>query len=140
MRTLLLFLSLSAGAQDQWLCVEDSSQVVGESVQACGVGEGPTEGKARAKAFQEAAKEFMAICGPNTECGVHKYAVEPRRATCEREGNSWKCYRLIVYRPIHAERNVASDTIPSQSLGKVEMSTQELLDAALRDSLKNRWW
>lgn len=126
----ILLLAFSAVSQDQWLCVEDSSQVREGEVIACGVGENLSEGAARREAFEDAKFEFNQVCGPDTACGLHKYAVKPQRAACEKKDGLWKCYRLVVFRfEGEKRREIASqNTIPSQSVGTVGVSNQEMLD------------
>lgn len=91
------FMATNAFGMDQWLCTEDSSQIQGSRILACGVGEAMTEAGARKVALLNAEEEFQTICAPETICGQHKYSASPSRATCERSEDGWKCYRLVVY-------------------------------------------
>lgn len=139
-KTLLtLLFGFNALAGESWLCTEDSSQLQGDSVAACGVGEGETEGKARRIAFNSAKTEFNEICGPDTECSMHKYAIEPKRTTCERIDGGWKCYRLMVFRVKNEpRRNAPERIIASQSSDRVRLSEQDVIDMVLMESLLAR--
>lgn len=96
---LLCVFSQNAWPQENWLCTEDSSQVQGSRILACGIGEGANESIARKAALKNATEEFSVVCGPDTPCGERKYTAQPSRATCERDKDTlmWKCYRLVVY-------------------------------------------
>lgn len=94
---LALVLSLNSFAGDSWLCTEDSSQIQGSQILACGVGHGANEAIARKAALTNAKEEFSAICDVNTICGEHKFRARPSRSTCENKGGVWSCHRLVVY-------------------------------------------
>lgn len=136
----MLLLSTLGLTQDQWICQVDSTQIVGGDVAACGVGDGVSEGTARSLAFESAKREFDSICGPDTECGMHKYAVEPKRTTCERVESYWKCYRMVVFKLVsEPRREIASrDIIPTQSPAIVGLSNQERLDRILGNAMSGR--
>lgn len=91
-------ISLSAFAKEDWLCVQESSQVQNGEVFACGVGEGKDENAARSSAFENARAEFLRVCNSSDDCKGHKVSVEPKRTTCERNSKeSYKCYRMVVF-------------------------------------------
>ncbi len=94
---IMLLMSVNAWPSDQWLCVEDSSQIQGSQILACGIGEGPTESVARKAALKSAQDEFSAVCDTQTLCGEHKYRAIPSRSTCEKTDSGWKCHRLVKY-------------------------------------------
>lgn len=127
--SLIVFLfSLNAWPMDQWLCTEDSSQIQGSRVLACGVGEGANETIARSAAIRNAQEEFMMICGPGTQCGEHKYNVAPSRSTCSRSEDGWKCYRLIAYE-IKEDKKEASGRV------RVQHSEHWITADSLRQSM-----
>jgi hypothetical protein len=93
MRVLILLAALSTFpilASEDWLCVTESSQVRGNVVLSCGVGEAATESEARAAAFDSAEVEFSHFHATAS-------AIEPKRTTCAREDGGWKCYRAVEY-------------------------------------------
>lgn len=106
--------SLTSLSQENWLCSSGSSELRGDSVAACGVGEGDSEALSRKRAFDSAKTEFNEVCSPGTECYELKYAVEPKRSSCEHSLDGWKCYRLVVFRAVDVPRNVPTRKIPSQ--------------------------
>lgn len=95
--TLLSLLISSSHASDQWLCKEESSQIRGSTIAACGVGSGITEDEARSLAFNAAKQEFKRVCDLSEHCHYHKIDVEPKRTTCESFNNETKCYRLVLF-------------------------------------------
>lgn len=135
---LSLFLGSAAFAGDSWLCTSESSELRGDSVAACGIGEAKNEGDARKMAFDRAKIEFNGICGPGTECGDNKYTVNPKRTSCEESGGLWKCYRLVVFRVKNVARREAQKPgiIAQQSSGKFKLSNEELINMAIRKALE----
>ena len=131
MKYVLLFLSLNVFAQENWLCVEDSSQIQGASILACGVGVGPNEAQARTQARKSAEEEFNLVCGENTDCGDRKFSASPSRATCQESDGIWKCYRLIVYRVSENKREHNSNII--------EAHNRNMMDEALKNGMGRGW-
>ncbi len=110
MRYVLIFLSLNLWASEQWLCTEDSSQIQGSQILACGVGEGHNESTARQLALKNAQQEFATVCDTQTLCGEHKYSAAPSRSTCEEKDGIWKCYRLVKYSIKEDKRTATVET------------------------------
>ncbi len=93
----ILFISLPAAAQDQWFCTTESGKRQGDTIFACGTGEGMSEEYARKRALTNALGEFQIICEASTECRNRTTMVEPKRMTCTEASNGiWKCYRLVA--------------------------------------------
>lgn len=84
-------------ASDQWLCKEASSERNGMQISSCGIGYGRNENEARLSAFENAKKEFTAICSSDTDCGNREISVSPARTSCEVSMNGYQCYRMIVF-------------------------------------------
>lgn len=124
--------SLSALAQDSWLCSEDSSQIRGSQIVACGVGESTQEAVARRMAMDSATQEFNVVCGPQTLCGQHKYRVQPTRSTCEQEKGIWKCYRAVVY-------EIESELKTSVALAIPVRDLHNGMDEALKYGIGRGW-
>lgn len=102
----LLMISMAAMASDNsWLCTDEASQVHGDMIYACGTGTGQDENAARQAAFMNAKAEFKMICDGSDSCLHHEVTITPKRMSCEdthhndlyRQGNRWKCYRLLVF-------------------------------------------
>lgn len=87
----------SSFAKDEWLCVEASSQRIGSEIQACGIGNGKDENSARLNAFDNARAEFTKLCEASDDCNGHEIVVEPKRTSCERVNESYKCYRMLAF-------------------------------------------
>lgn len=132
----LSLLSFSCFGQDSWLCTEDSSQIQGDQILACGVGEGETESAARKSALQSAQDEFLVVCGPNTNCGEHKFKASPSRSTCSKKDGAWKCYRLVKY-AIESDRKIASNVkaYPVYDM-RVRDETMDAIDRWVDKSIK----
>lgn len=94
---LMLLVSTSAFAKEEWLCTEASSQRRGNSILACGVGEGRDESQARTKALDNSKQEFTKLCELSDDCKNHLITVQPERTTCEKDKRNYRCYRLIVF-------------------------------------------
>lgn len=98
---ILFGFSLEVLAEDQWFCSEESGKRDGNTIQACGVGEGVNEKTARTQALDAAIDEFKTICDMSSDCAHHQRVVEPKRLTCNEKRikgtgySEWKCYRLI---------------------------------------------
>lgn len=116
---ILLLVSFGTFGREGWLCSEDSTQVRGSTILACGIGSGSDEDSAKRKAFESAKREFHSVC--ESECKLHAYSVAPQRATCEEKNGSWKCYRLVVYR-MKDERRTTRETASRP------LTNQELMD------------
>lgn len=95
---LLMLISSSTYAAEDWLCTEESSQRSNDVVKACGVGMGFTEQEARKDAFNTAYAEFKALCDVSSDCQNHAVIATPKRTTCQLDGQIYKCYRLVEYR------------------------------------------
>lgn len=93
---LLLLFSPLAHAEE-WLCKEESSQRSGSVISSCGVGLGKDENAARSQAFEHAKEEFLRICSTSDDCKNHAITAEPKRTTCERTEDQYKCYRLVRF-------------------------------------------
>ncbi len=94
--TVLLWTS-SALALDEWFCTSESSQIQGNAIQACGIGEAKSEAAARRKAFDNAQVEFRRLCYASDTCPDREVTVEPKRTTCAKYGSEVKCYRMVAY-------------------------------------------
>ncbi len=82
---------------DDWLCTEEASQRDGNVIKACGVGLGFDENGARYQALENAKIEFDKVCNASSDCKGHEVVAEPTRTEC-REGELFKCYRLIQFK------------------------------------------
>ncbi len=80
-----------------WLCTEESSQRVENTIQACGIGMSVNEKTARQEAFISAKQEFSNICDSDFGCKNHAVSVKPRRTSCQVESGIYTCYRLIEF-------------------------------------------
>lgn len=94
---LIIFSSLCSFAKEAWMCTEDSSQLKGTSYYICGVGEAHTETEARKAALINASDEYHTLCELSHDCNTHHTQVDPQRTTCSKDGDGWKCYRLVVF-------------------------------------------
>ena len=94
---LTLIVSSESIAADSWLCTEASSQRHGDSILACGIGNGKDENTARLTGFDNSKIEFDRICKSSDDCRNHNITVQPERTSCEKENGTYKCYRLIVF-------------------------------------------
>ncbi len=94
---LVLMISETSLAKDDWLCTEEASQIQNGSVLACGVAEGKDENEARSKAFENAKAEFSRVCQASDTCNQKQVSVEPKRTSCESNQKRYKCYRLIIF-------------------------------------------
>lgn len=95
---LLTFLSLvHADDSGSWMCEQTASKRNGSIIYSCGVGEGLTEGEARAQALRDAFREFNAICDESSDCKGRPKTVDPQRTSCKKDPKGYVvCYRLIV--------------------------------------------
>lgn len=94
--TILFLANLAHSDQhDQWFCTDASTQRIGDTWLACGVGEGMDEGKARERALTRALDEFLQLCKLSTGCHERDRSVEPKRTTCIDGRGWWKCYRMV---------------------------------------------
>lgn len=85
-------------ASETWFCTSESSKIVGDQIQSCGVGIAPDEAQARSKAFDMAKHEFDTLCAISDECKTRKVAVNPGRTTCEVNAlGETKCYRMLMF-------------------------------------------
>lgn len=137
--SLIMFLfSLNAWPQDQWLCAEDSSQIQGSQILACGVGEGVNESVARKAALKSAQDEFAAVCDTQTLCGEHKYRAIPSRSTCEKKDSGWKCYRLVKYEIENAPKLVVHNNPANFATYNTNVRDEgmDLIDKLLNKELK----
>jgi hypothetical protein len=98
MRTLILLLfSLNAYA-DQWFCSDESSQRTDNIIKSCGIGEAKTEGAARLSAFTNARAEFKQLCNASSDCVSRFVYSTPLRTECRKDGNGYKCYRMVEFK------------------------------------------
>lgn len=83
--------------QDSWLCTETASQQLGDSSYlACGVATAVTESDARTSSLNNAINEFQGFCERSSNCRSRKVEFTPRRISCSKEMNGYKCYRAIL--------------------------------------------
>lgn len=94
---LFLIWSVGAFAKEQWICTEQSSQRDGNVIAACGIGSGQDENEARLSAFDNSKSEFKRVCDASDDCKGRAISAEPQRTTCEKNGTSFKCYRMITF-------------------------------------------
>lgn len=81
---------------EDWLCTTESGQRIGNTILACGIGDGLEEARSRKLALHNAIDEFETICQMSVDCVGKKTIVEPKRTQCLIEKNGLiKCYRLI---------------------------------------------
>jgi hypothetical protein len=107
--------ALSSFAGPNWYCTEVASERSGDLIRACGVGEGRDENEARARAFENAKKEFANICRASDDCKTKKVSVNPQRSECSLEANGrFKCRRLIEV--IVSEEDRAPDPLPPKRI------------------------
>ena len=92
--TMILSVSL---AKETWFCTETTSERIGNTIQACGIGEGNDENTAREASFKAAEKEFNNLCKMDDYCRTHKITVIPKRSSCEENKEHYKCYRMISF-------------------------------------------
>lgn len=91
-----LFLSLPAHAED-WFCTTESSRLVGDSIEACGIGGAKDESLARLTAFDMAKLEFNRLCRASDSCPKREVTIVPQRTTCSQVNGKYMCYRMIVF-------------------------------------------
>lgn len=111
------FVKVHAAQADDWLCKEESSQLVESVLQACGIGDGKDENEARAKAFEHARDEFLRVCAASDTCKDKQVSVEPKRTSCESISNRTRCYRLVAF-SISGETSAARKTSDRSSYKK----------------------
>lgn len=80
-----------------WMCEQSSGVKNFDNFQACGVAEAKTEMEARQLAYESAKSEFDNICQSSNKCKENQVLVEPGRTACSKEGDNFKCYRLIIF-------------------------------------------
>ncbi len=143
----VLLLSLLSGifmvsvvfGREDWLCTEDSSQVQGSRILACGVGYGANEMDARTVALRNAKDEFDAICTADTACGLRMYRATPSRSTCEKSEDGWVCHRLVIYETQKKFRKAFTYQDPANFLTynpDVRSETADLMNELIRKDLK----
>lgn len=123
---LLVLLMSVANAADQWFCTEASSARSGNVVQACGLGLGTSESKARAEAFDNATEEFRRICELSSDCRGHRVSLTPKRTTCKRMLDGLKCYRMVEF-TILPEMQTADQTFNTNEFITRDMPKQKML-------------
>lgn len=82
---------------DDWLCKSQATERVGNSFHSCGVARAADENDARLAAFENAKKEFSAICQASDDCTGRFVLVNPGRTDCAPDGTGVKCYRAVVF-------------------------------------------
>lgn len=106
--TFITLLTSSVFASEEWFCTSQSSQMIGTTFYACGVGQGYQEKVARDESTENAISQFKAVCEISGKCRQHIFAVEPRRTSCEvgepitdslmyHNLRQWKCYKLVLF-------------------------------------------
>ncbi len=116
----LIFFSISSFAEESWFCTQESSRVLGDTVQSCGIGKATDENDARVRAFENAQFEFYRLCKASDFCGDRKVSVDPKRTTCDKGSDGiYKCTRLLEFNlsTEKKERKVAS--VSSKNDGRV---------------------
>jgi hypothetical protein len=104
-----LILSVSSIAHANWFCSEESSDKIGNVINACGVAEASTESKARSDAFESASQEYKHLCEASDDCRYHFVNVKPKRTSCEKTASGFKCYRMLAYEIGDFSKSKASD-------------------------------
>src|SRR6185437_726171 len=98
LQLLLCFAVSDSAAADDWLCRTQAAQRVGTTIVACGIGEADSEAKAREAAFDNAQREFHAICDDSDDCKGHSVVLSPLRNECEPESSvKVKCFRALKF-------------------------------------------
>jgi len=99
---LLLFMASVSQAKnayvpppEKWKCTEDSSERQDNVWLLCASGEGDKQLWAMYRALANAVTEFNLLCKESSDCKDQKRTMEPMRATCQNDGVSWKCWRLL---------------------------------------------
>lgn len=106
--TFITLLTSSVFASEEWFCVTESSQMIGTTFYACGIGHGFQEKDARDESTENAVSQFKAVCEISGKCRQHIFAVEPGRMSCEagapmtesllyHNQRQWKCYKLVLF-------------------------------------------
>lgn len=83
---------------DQWFCTEESSERSNNIVKSCGIGQEKTEALARQKAFDQARTEFHQVCDASSDCVGRYIYSKPLRTECRKDGDGYKCYRMVQFR------------------------------------------
>lgn len=140
MKTVIMILMLvSCTAEAQWTCTYTSIQKSGPDYEACGVGYGVDENKARDEAFREAKGEFTRLYELDDSIRGHAVTVTPNRTDCQKEQDGrYKCFRSISFliqkemreRPIASPDKFESYVYSESEHSKlyVGMKKSELLD------------
>lgn len=102
MKSLIVFLFILVSAQmakaDDWLCTQEASHRMGDTVKSCGIGVGADESDARSAALLNAKKEFYAVCEASNDCTGHAVTAQPMRTTCNTSAFGMvTCYRLVNF-------------------------------------------
>lgn len=98
---ILILLSNSVWAGDQWFCTEGSSKLIGNTLNTCGIGIASSEALARDEAFDRAAIEFLKLCDLDAGCDSKNARIEPKRTECEPIGNKIKCTRMLAFNMVN---------------------------------------
>lgn len=117
---LLLLLSANSFAAEDWFCSEESSEKRGNSIYACGIGEGPSESDARSSALDNAKLEFSKLCTISDDCRGHRVIARPARTTCE---PGYRCYRMVVF----TIQSVSADATGGEAGLSIGMTQQAVL-------------
>lgn len=124
--SLVFTLLLGVANAEDWLCKNESSQLVDGALQACGIGEGKDENEARAKAFENARAEFIRVCDASDTCKGRLVSVEPKRTTCEMQAKGNRCYRMVVF-------NVGSELVNDVAAKKAKDGTASVQRIEVHD-------
>lgn len=135
-------------AFDNWLCTEEASERRANAIYSCGVGVSVDEGEARAKAYDNAEREFNKICEKSFDCKDHRISVEPKRNYCDAHGDMFRCYRLVVFsigkhkkeKELAAEQDkeTALETIVNAETPKIVQNVQSTPNPKVRIGMSKK--
>ena len=79
-----------------WYCLEVASERLGDTINACGIGEAIEEDSARKLALSNAYKELDLICSHSADCADKALDITPMRTDCKKlENNFYRCHRGV---------------------------------------------
>ena len=79
-----------------WYCLEVASERLGDTINACGIGEAIDEDAARKVALNNAYKELDLICSHSADCVDKSLEITPLRTDCKKLENIYRCHRGIT--------------------------------------------
>lgn len=106
----MIFLSLflSFALADDFSCSNDGTQIVGNVIKACGVGEHKSLDMARKLAYLSAHKEALWFYRMSDRFNGRLVDEVPARQVCFEHKNHWICHRLINV-TVHTDQPVAKN-------------------------------